>query len=72
MRLFKVYSANEADHQLVLAKAPFQAAQIARTVWSEAGSPHNRVKVIELVMPEGDVGLIYEPNTMPTEYPRST
>lgn len=68
--MFKVYDADERDHQLILAKSPFQAAMIARTVWTEAGCPRHHVKVVELVLPAGDVGLIYEPNTTPVEYPR--
>jgi hypothetical protein len=71
MRLFKVYGGQESDHELVLAKSPFQAAQIARTVWTEAGTPHPHVKVVELRLPESDVGLIYEPATTPIEYPRA-
>lgn len=70
MRLFKVYDADEAEHELVLAKTPYQAAQIARTVWAEAGTPRHKVKVTELVLAEGDVGLIYEPATNPIHYPR--
>jgi hypothetical protein len=70
MRIFKVYSPDEADHHLVLAKSPSQAADIAKTVWTEAGTPQPKVKVVELCLPEGDVGLIYEPNTTPIEYPR--
>jgi hypothetical protein len=69
MRLFKVYSSDETDHELILAKTPFQAASIARTVWGEAGTPHHQVKVVELCLPSGDVGLVYEPNTTPIEYP---
>lgn len=71
MRIFKVYDVDELDHELVLARSPFQAAQVARTVWAEAGCPRHQVKVVELVLPEGDVGLIYEPNTTPIEYPKS-
>jgi len=70
MRIFKVYVPDEADHQLTLAKSPLQAARIARTVWAEAGTPQDHVKVVELRLPVGDVGLIYEPNTTPTEYPK--
>jgi len=69
MRMFKVYTADESAHQLILAKTPFQAARIARTVWDEAGTPQHHVKVVELCLPTGDVGLVYEPNTTPTEYP---
>ena len=71
MRMFKVYTADEEDHQLVLARLPLQAAQIARTVWSEGRAPHHYVKVVELRLPEGNVGLIYEPNTTPIEYPKA-
>ena len=70
MRLFKVYDSDEVAHQLILANTPFQAAKIARTVWAEAGCPRHHVKVVELVPPEGDVGLVYEPNTTPIEYPK--
>jgi hypothetical protein len=70
MRIFKVYSLDEADHHLILAKSPSQAANIARTVWIEAGSPQQQVKVVELCLPDGNVGLIYEPNTTPIEFPR--
>lgn len=70
MRMFKVYVPDEADHQLILAKSPSQAARIARTVWDEAGTPQHHVNVVELRLPDGDVGLIYEPNTTPTEYPK--
>lgn len=70
MRMFKVYTADEGDHELVLARSPFQAAQIARTVWAEAGTPRHHVKVVELVLPESGVGLVYEPNTTPIEYPK--
>jgi len=70
MKLFKVYSGDEADHELVLAKSPYQAAQITRQVWIEAGKPRHQVKVVELALPEGDEGLIYEPNTTPIEYPK--
>lgn len=70
MRLFKVYAADEADHELVLAKSLFQAAQIARTVWAEAGTPRHKVRVIELRLPDGDVGLVYEPAMTPTVYPK--
>jgi hypothetical protein len=70
MSIFRVYDRDERDYELVLAKSPFQAAQIAKTVWTEAGCPRHHVKVVELVPPEGDVGLIYEPNTTPVEYPR--
>jgi hypothetical protein len=70
MRVFKVYNADQRDHEIVLARTPFQAEQIARTVWTEAGCPRQHVKVVELVLPEGDVGLIYEPNTTPIEYPK--
>jgi len=70
MRLFKAYTGDEGDHQLVLAQSPYQAAQVARTVWAEAGSPHHHVKGVELRRPDGDVGLIYEPSTTPIKYPR--
>jgi hypothetical protein len=70
MRMFKVRTADESDHALMLAKSPYEAAQIARTVWAEAGSVRHQVKVVELVLPEGDVGLIYEPNSTPIEYPK--
>ncbi len=69
MRIFKVYKANQTTHELVLARTPFQAAEIARAVWEEAGTPQHDVKVVELRLPEGDVGLIYEPNTLPLECP---
>jgi len=68
MRLFKVYDAAEAEHQLVLAKNSAQSAEIARTVWAEIGTPQTQVNVVELRLPDGDVGLIYEPNTMPIVY----
>lgn len=71
MRMFKVYDADESDHQLILAKSPSQAADIARTVWAEGGTPQDHVKVVELRLPDGDVGLVYEPNTMPVEYPKA-
>jgi hypothetical protein len=71
MRLFKVYDADEVDHELILAKSPFQAAKNARSVWAEAGCRRHHVKVVELVLPEGDVGLIYEPNMTPVEYPKT-
>jgi hypothetical protein len=71
MRVFKVYDPDEADHQLILATSPSQAAGIARTVWAEGGTPQHHVKVVELRLPEGDVGLIYEPNTTPVEYPKT-
>ena len=71
MRMFKVYDADEMDHQLVMAKTPFQAAQIARTVWAEGGDPCHHVKVVELVLPEGGTGLIYEPIKRPVEYPKT-
>ena len=71
MRVFKVYTADETDHELILAKTPLQAVRIARTVWDEAGTPHHHVKVVGLCLPEGGVGLIYEPNTKPVEYPTS-
>ena len=70
MRMFKVYSADETDHELVLARSPHQAAQIARTVWAEAGTPRHHVKVVELVLPENGLGLVYEPNTTPIDYPK--
>ncbi len=70
MRLFKVYTTDETDNELVLANSPHQAAQIARTVGVEAGTPRHGVKVVELVLPEGNVGLIYEPATNPIHYPR--
>jgi len=70
MRIFKVYVPDEADHQLILARSASQAADIARTVWAEGGTPQHLVKVVELRLPEGDVGLIYEPSTTPTEYPK--
>src|SRR5579871_1623169 len=69
MRMFKVYTADESAYELILARTPSQAARIARTVWKEAGTPQHQVKVVELRLPEGDVGLIYEPNTPPIEYP---
>jgi hypothetical protein len=71
MRIFKVYVSDEADHQLILAKSPLQAAGIARTVWAEGGTPQHHVKVVELRLPESDLGLIYEPNTTPVEYPKA-
>ena len=70
MRMFKVYDPDEADHQLILAKSALQAARIARTVWAEGGTPQHHVKVVELRLPDGDMGLICEPNTTPTEYPK--
>ncbi len=70
MRIFKVYDADEIGHELVLAMTPFQAAQIARTVWAEAGDPCHQAKVVELVLPEGAVGLVYEPIKTPIEYPK--
>jgi hypothetical protein len=70
MKMFKVYDANEMDHQLVLASSPYQAVQIAKTVWAEGGTPRHHVKVVELRLPEGGVGLVYEPNTAPVEYPK--
>lgn len=69
MKMFKVYDSDEMDHQLILAKTPLQAACIARTVWYEGGTPQHHVKVVELCLPSGDIGLVYEPNTPPTEYP---
>lgn len=71
MKMFKVYNPDEADHQLILATGHAQAAEIARTVWSEAGTQQTHVKVVELRLPVGDVGLIYEPNTTPVEYPKA-
>lgn len=71
MKIFKVYDADEIDHELVVAKTPFQAAQIARTVWAEAGETCYHVKVIELVLPRTGVGRIYEPIKTPIEYPRN-
>jgi len=68
MRIFKVYNATETEHQLVLAKSPAEAADIARTVWAEAGMLQTQMKVVELRLPDGDVGLIYEPNTTPVVY----
>jgi hypothetical protein len=70
MKMFKVYSADETDHEFVLARTPYQAAQIARQVWVEAGTPRHHVKVVELVLPEDGLGLVYEPATTPTEYPK--
>jgi hypothetical protein len=70
MRVFKVYQADGHDFELVLAQTHYQAAQIARTVWDEAGTPHHHVKVIEMCLPSGEVGLIYEPNSTPIQYPR--
>ncbi len=72
MRLFKVYTPDEADHQLILAKTPSKAAGIARTVWDEAGFPQSQVKVVELQLPDDDVGLIYEPNTTPVAFPKKS
>jgi hypothetical protein len=69
MRMFKVYTADESAHELILAKTPFEAARIARTVWEEAGMPQHHVKVVELCLPEGEVGWVYEPKTTPIEYP---
>jgi len=72
MKMFKVYTPDEAEHHLIFAPTPFRAAQIARTVWEEAGNPQGRVKVVELCLPADGaiVGLIYEPNTTPVEYPK--
>ena len=69
MRLFKVYIP-KAGHELVLAKTPRQAADIAQTVRAEAGTPCHQVNVVELCLPDGDVGLVYEPCTTPTVYLR--
>lgn len=71
MRLFKVYDADEDDHQLVLAKNPAHAAEIATTVWDEIGTPQSQVHVVEMQLPDSDVGLIYEPNTTPIVYRRN-
>jgi hypothetical protein len=71
MRLFKVYDADEDDHQLVLAKHPAQAAEIASTVWAEIGTPQPQVHMVEMQLPDSEVGLIYEPNTTPIVYRRS-
>lgn len=71
MKMFKVYTPDEAGHQLVLANTPAQAAEIARTVWAEARTPQTQVKVVELRLPEGNVGLIYEPNTTLVVYPKA-
>lgn len=71
MRVFKVYTLDEAEHQLVLAKTPAQAADIAMTVWAESGTPQTHVKVVELRLPDGNVGLIYEPNTTPAVFPKA-
>ena len=71
MRLFKVYDPDEADHHLILANTPSQAAGIARTVWAEGGTPRHHVKVVELQLPESDLGLVYEPNTTPVVYPKA-
>lgn len=71
MKIFKVFVPDESDHQLILAKSPSQAAEIARTVWVEGGTPQHHVKVVELRLPDGNVGLIYEPTTAPVEYPRT-
>ena len=74
MRLFKVYDADESDHELVFAKNHRQAASIAMTVWAENRHRCRHFKVIELCLPasiqEGrePVGLVYEPATMPKEY----
>jgi len=73
MRLFKVYSPDESDHELVFAKNHRQAASIAKTVWQENGYPCHHFKVVELCLPasiEGGrepVGLVYEPATTPRE-----
>jgi len=48
--------ADEAGHELVLAKTPLLAAEIARTVWKEAGTSRRRVNVVQLIQSEGDVG----------------
>lgn len=71
MRLFKVYDATEAEHQLVLAKNHAQAAEIASTVWAEIGTTQTQLNAVELRLPDGDVGLIYEPNTTPIVYRRN-
>ena len=71
MKIFKVYDSDDADHQLILARSPSQAAEIARTVWAEAGKPQHHVKVVELCLPDGDVGLVYEPNSTPVVYPKT-
>jgi hypothetical protein len=68
--MFKVYSADETDHEIVLARTPYQAALIARTVFAEAETPRHHVKVVELALPETGLGLVYEPNTKPIEYPK--
>jgi hypothetical protein len=74
MRLFKVYSAEESDHELVFAKNHRQAVSIAKTTWEENGCRFRHFKVVELRLPASidesrePVGLVYEPATMPTEY----
>jgi hypothetical protein len=72
MRLFKGYTADDADHELVLARTPFEAAEVARTVWAEAGTPRHHAEVVEPCLPEGDIGLIYGTNMMPVAYPKSS
>jgi len=68
MRLFKVYSADESDNELVFARSHRQAASIARAVWHEHGFRCRHFKVVELQLPAkmetNPVGLIYEPATM--------
>jgi len=66
MKMFKVYAHLQngcrigRTFQLVLARNPKEAAEIAVTVWREGGQPQSLVSVARLTMPEGKVGLIYE------------
>jgi hypothetical protein len=73
MRFFKVYNADESDHELVFAKNHWQASSIARTIWRENGYRCRHFKVVELCLPasvqEGREpgGLVYEPARTPKE-----
>ena len=68
MRIFKAYVPDESDHQLILANSPSQAAGIAKTVWAESGRPQDHVKVVELVLPEGGLGLFNNKSAHQIDY----
>lgn len=66
-RLFKVYAGaaqpENPAFQLCLATTPREAAKIAREAFAEGGKRFKRFQAVELCLPEGGKGLVYEPNS---------
>jgi hypothetical protein len=53
---------------IVKANSPIQAAEIANTVWTEGGAAYKKVCVVEMMQPDGRVGVVMEPERTPYKF----